>query len=88
MKFASDISNVIFEDEEAAREDAVANMTLEDYASHLELRFSYEDLLEWAFQHNFFEGHEDLIEEVQEEFFNDWYVEYEDEEDEEEEQDF
>lgn len=83
MKFASDISNVIFEDEEAAREDAVANMTHEDYASYLEPRLSYEELLRWAFQHNFFEEHEDLIEEAEEEFFNDWYIECEDEEEEE-----
>lgn len=83
MKFASDISNVIFEDEDAAREDAVSNMTHEDFASYLEPLLSYEELLRWAFEHNFFEEHEDLIEEVEEEFFNDWYIECEDEEEEE-----
>lgn len=80
MKFASDISNVIFEDEGAARQDAIENMTHEDYASYLEPRLSYAELLRWAFQHNFFEEHEDLVAEAEAEFFHDWYIEYEDEE--------
>lgn len=85
MKYINNNSGDIFENEEAARQDMLDNMTHEDYASYLEQRFSYEDMLRWAFQHNFFEEHEDLIYEAEEEFFNDWYEEYEDEEEEEEE---
>lgn len=63
------------------------NITLEEYASYFETRFSYESMLEWALKHNFFEEHEDLFWEAEESFFNDWYEEYEDDEEEDEDED-
>lgn len=83
MKFINNISNTIFEDEEAARQHMLDNMTLESYVSYLEPQFSYKDLLKWALEHNFFEEHEDLINEAEEEYFNDWYKKYDDEDEEE-----
>lgn len=83
MKFININSGDIFETEEAARQDMLDHMIHADYASYIEPRLSYEELLRWAFQHNFFEENEDLIYEAEEEFFNDWYEEYADEEEEE-----
>lgn len=84
MKFINIDSGDILENKEAARQDMLEHMTHEDYAFYIESRLSYEELLKWAFQHGFFEENEDLIYEVEEEFFNDCYEEYENEEEEEE----
>lgn len=63
-----------FETEDEAREDAVENMTKEDYLEYFENHVNTRELLEWAWrQVTFFEDFENQLMDAEDAYFNDCY---------------
>lgn len=81
--FIRDWDEVKFDSEEEAFDDAGYEM-LDGYGEdYLKPWVSYNELLMWAMkQDGFFDAFEDNLYKAQRDFFNDFYVELEDDEDE------
>lgn len=70
----------IFDSEEEAYEDCCSRMTIDDYADGMIYHLSYDDLLQWAMeQEGFWEHFEDIMANIRQEFFINYYSEIENE---------
>lgn len=69
-----------FNSEEEAYEDCLDRMTTEDYADEMFFHLSSDDLLHWAMeQEGFWERFADVIADIRQEFFTNYYSKIEDE---------